>query len=167
MKKRIACAAMVAALMPTGAAFAGVNTITVGDPADTYNVLMLEVGGSDNVLSINQSAPIGASGPNSMTVTIDGDFNGGTAGSFGSVTLLSGLTPGVLSQAGQGNRMTLGVTGSHNLFAMVQSGSYNVIGASISGTGNQAAVTQAGIGNHLSFSQSGTGNIIQVSQTSW
>lgn len=153
-------------IMGGNAAAAGNNDITFADPASEYNTLALNVDGSHNVLTIAQSTPLAPTGGNLMDISLTGDFNGGT-GDFTGAALNSGLTPGLLSQEGDGNRMSLVVMGSHNLFAMVQNGSANVIDGHISGVGNQTAVVQNGVGNHFSFSQSGIGNIINVSQTSW
>ena len=165
---RLACAGALALFVTAGnaAAAAGNNDITFMDPASEYNTLALNVDGSHNVLTIAQAAPQAPSDGNLMDVSLTGNFNGGM-GDFTGAALISGLTPGLLSQDGVGNRMSLTVMGSHNLFAMVQNGSANVIDGHISGVGNQAAVVQNGAGNHFSFSQSGIGNIINISQTSW
>jgi hypothetical protein len=167
MFTRVASAAALAMLVTTGAAVAATtNDITISRSPLESNMLTKLIEGSGNVLSIDQTAPLGATSPNSMSVSIDGDLNGGSA-AFTGAALFSGLQPGSLMQEGEGNTMALSVIGSQNLFAMVQKGSFNAIDAHISGTGNQAAVIQAGMNNHLAFSQSGTGNIISVSQTSW
>jgi hypothetical protein len=164
---RLAGATALALLVTAGsAAAAGNNDISFSDPTSEYNTLALNVDGAHNVLTIAQAVPLAPSDGNIMDVSLTGDFNGG-AGAFTGAALTSGLTPGLLSQDGAGNRMALAVIGSHNLFAMVQHGSSNVIEGHISGVGNQAAVVQNGVGNHFSFSQSGIGNIINISQTSW
>jgi hypothetical protein len=152
--------------MAGNAAAASNNDITFKDPTSEYDTLALNADGSHNVLTIAQSAPLAPSRGNLMDVSLSGDFNGGT-GDFTGAALISGLTPGLLSQDGDGNRMSLVVMGSHNLFAMAQNGSANVIDGHISGVSNQTVVVQNGVGNHFSFSQSGIGNIISVSQTSW
>lgn len=164
---RIAGTAALTLFMAIGsAAAANNNDINFTDPTSEYNTLALDIEGSHNVLTIAQAVPLAPSDGNFMNVSLTGDFNGGT-GDFTGAALTSGLTPGLLSQDGDGNHMSLAVMGSHNLFAMVQHGTANVIDGLISGVGNQAAVVQNGVGNHFSFSQSGIGNIINVSQTSW
>lgn len=167
MFTRVASAAALAMLVTTGAAAAATtNQISISRSSLESNALTLALEGSGNVLAIDQVASLDAASPNSMSVSITGDLNGGGA-AFTGAALLSGLQPGSLTQDGQGNTMALSVIGSHNLFAMSQTGASNAIDAHISGAGNQAAVIQAGMNNHLAFSQSGIGNIISVSQTSW
>ncbi len=166
MIKLMAFTAAFAVMVAAGPA-AATNQITIDPTVAANNVLTLDVAGSQNALVISQTAPAGTASPNQMLVSISGDENGGSSDTFSGAALLSGLTPGHLSQSGEGNMMALSVTGSGNLFAMAQTGSFNSVAGTIQGQNNQAAVVQVGTGNHLSFSQVGNGNIINISQTSW
>ncbi|SKA26845.1 hypothetical protein [Consotaella salsifontis] len=165
MKRMRACLA-VAALLTAFPAAAENSLVILSDPGP-LNATELTVAGSGNSLMILQEAPLNAAAMNSIRVSLTGNGNGGPAGSsFTGAALRSGLTPGSLTQKGQGNLVSLGVIGSHNLFAMLQQGDGNTIAASISGTGNQAAVQQFGGRNYASFSQTGMGNNVSIIQRS-
>lgn len=154
-------------VLTAGQAAASTNTITIDPTVPADNVLELAVTGNDNALVISQSAPLGAEAANRMQISLSGDENGGAGGSFTGAALLSGLSPGHLSQSGEGNLIALSVTGTGNLFAVAQTGSFNSVTGTIFGRDNQTAVIQNGAGNRFSFAQSGVGNMINVSQTSW
>nr|WP_321456961.1 hypothetical protein [uncultured Cohaesibacter sp.] len=169
MKKQLN---ILAAILLAGAATevkAETNVIELLNDANLEgNVIELSITGDSNSLSISQDFAFGASGGNLMNITIDGNDNGGSAGSsFSGVALNSGLQPGNLIQEGFNNSMIVDVSGTSNLFAFLQNGSQNSLQASIEGTGNQAAVQQYGQNNHVSFSQMGSNNSISISQRSF
>jgi hypothetical protein len=166
MFKLSACAAAVV-MLTAGHAAASTNTITIDPAVPGSNILELQIAGNDNALVISQSAPLGAEAANRMQISLTGDENGGAGGSFTGAALLSGLSPGHLSQSGEGNLIALSVRGIGNLFAVSQTGSFNSVTGTILGRDNQTTVIQNGAGNQFSFAQSGNGNMINVSQTSW
>jgi hypothetical protein len=157
------CAAAVAPLQAAHAA----NEWVLMSNDNSLNSATVEVQGDSNTLHIVQDH-LGAGGANTLSVTIDGDFNGGPLNAeFSGAALLPGLAPGSLIQRGYGNSMSFEVSGSHNLFAAAQIGNNNAILASITGTANQASVMQNGNNNFVAFSQNGIGNTVSVTQTSW
>jgi hypothetical protein len=159
----LACASIVAPLQAAHAA----NDWILRSNDDLLNSVAVEIEGDFNRLQIVQDH-MGGGGANTLTVNIDGDFNGGPLGAkFTGAALLPGLTPGSLTQRGYGNTMSFDVSGSHNLFAAAQMGNSNTIMASITGTANQASVMQSGNNNFVAFSQNGIGNTVSVMQTSW
>lgn len=158
--------ALVAALLATAPAAANSSNILIlGQPNDA-NIFTADIVGNDNVLTILQEHEGG--GSNTIDISIEGDLNGGPAGSsFSGAAAFAGLTPGQISQRGHDNAMTIGVEGLGNLFAFSQDGSHNALTASIIGNYNQAAVSQIGMGNVVNFSQVGNGNMLSVVQRSW
>lgn len=158
-----ACAAAVA---PLQAAHAANDWILTSDD-NLLNSATAKIEGDFNRLQIEQDHFGGVEG-NMISVTIDGDFNGGPLDTkFTGAALLPGLAPGSLVQRGYGNSMSFDVSSSHNLFAAAQVGNNNTIMASITGTSNQASVMQTGNSNFVAFSQNGIGNTVSVMQTSW
>ena len=155
-------------LPPSALADPAGNVLTLRSLDEAANRAVVEIDGSFNTLSISQTALEGTSRPNTMTVSLSGDRNGGGAPQ----TLLSaspfeGLSWGSLVQSGEGNGMSVSVAGSDNLFAAVQSGDANSLTASMVGDRNQALVAQFGTSNVAAFSQVGHGNIVSITQRSW
>jgi hypothetical protein len=107
---------------------------------------------------------------NTVRLSIDGSFNGGT-GVFtpGRPAAAVGLLPGTVIQDGDFNLVRLTVGGRHgagdrNLFAFEQDGSGNTIEGRQSGNGNEAAIRQVSSGNGAFFFQVGGMNVIAVRQ---
>ena len=119
-------------------------------------------GQSLNLLTVPPSASSAASSQNVLTVTITGDRNGG-AGLF-SPRISNVLTPGLLSQDGIGNALSVNVIGDDNVFAAAQTGSDNRASIEIIGAANQALISQTGIGNVASITQTGIGNVVAIRQ---
>lgn len=119
-------------------------------------------GQSLNLLTVQSSANAATSSQNILTATITGDRNGG-AGLFSS-RISDVLTPGLLSQDGIGNALTVNVIGDDNVFAAAQTGSDNRALIAIIGAANQALISQTGIGNVASITQTGIGNVIAIRQ---
>jgi len=166
-----AVAAMVA-VGPAQASGGGLYLTADYSHADSSNAAAVSFDGNDNGLFVLQTfhSDGGQVGPNSLSVNIDGNFNGGPLNATFDVPLTSvGLAPGQLIQTGYDNTMAVTVSGggSHNLFAASQTGAHNMLTAMITGFGNQAAVSQAGSGNTLSFTQNGNGNRLTVIQRSY
>ena len=129
------------------------------------NTLALNDGGSGNVLEIMQPATMSG---NSVSITIEGENNGGLGGEWRTPELFSGfLEPGNIEQTGNGNVARLEVFGTSNLFSALQTGSQNSVSGFISGSNNATAVMQVGVGNVAQFRQVGTGNTLAISQSSW
>jgi hypothetical protein len=159
----LACAAALAPLQAAHAA----NDLALASNDNLLNSADIAILGNFNRLQIAQDHFGGGSG-NTLSVSIDGDFNGGPADeTFSGAALLPELAPGSLIQRGYGNSMSFDVSGSHNLFAAAQVGNNNTIMASIIGASNQASVMQSGNSNFVAFSQNGIGNTVSVMQTSW
>lgn len=136
--------------------------------ANGLNFLTLDVLGHDNTLEIVQTHIGPATAPNTMTISITGNANGGHGGGWHrDLFTASGLHPGRLEQSGWGNTMALAVVGDGNLFGLRQVGSGNTISGTVTGYGNAVAVAQLGTGNTASFSQTGHGNAIMISQRSY
>jgi len=159
-----AVAAVLAGL--TGQAALASNGLYITTNDKEHNLADLTATGNGNALSIVQSYD-GLGDANALTVSLDGDLNGGPLGAaFGGLPARLGLVPGSVQQTGHGNTIGLSVTGSSNLFAMSQIGVSNSVIGSIIGNNNQVAVIQRGMGNSLSFTQNGTGNMLSVVQQS-
>jgi len=159
-----AVAAVLAVL--AGQAALASNGLYITTDDKEHNLADLTATGDGNALSIVQSYD-GLGGANSLTVSLDGDLNGGPLGAaFGGLPARLGLVPGSVQQTGHGNTIGLAVTGSSNLFALSQIGVNNTVIGSIIGTNNQVAAVQRGTGNSLSFTQNGTGNMLSVVQQS-
>jgi hypothetical protein len=129
------------------------NTLSLATINDSDNVFGVNQVGVDNNASINS-----AGGQN-------GGYNSFTAGPAGTL----GLTPGLLSQEGTFNQVSLTINGAGNVFASLQNnsgptGTFNKITASQSGNGNQAAVMQMGNANTSSLTQTGGMNNASISQ---
>jgi hypothetical protein len=166
MKNYLAAAIMIASLVPATGAMAA-NELILLTHDELRNRAVISMDGNANRLEITQEHT-GGIGSNSITATINGDFNGGSPNAvFSGAALFTGLKPGTLTQSGHDNAMTIAVNGSSNLFAFAQNGSGNSLVASITGIGNQAAVVQTGVNNHAGFSQNGIGNIVSITQQSW
>lgn len=153
---------------------AGANQLSLDyhdyEPA-APNTAMLSITGDANVLSITQTAPASAdqaASGNSLSITIEGNRNGGfDDAAFAPPLADFSLQPGLFSQEGLGNGIDFTVTGSSNLFAFAQTGNGNIAMGKMTGSGNQAVVQQMGNNNIAAFSQSGNGNIVSISQTAW
>lgn len=143
------------------------NDLVLLSNDEFLNIVTSEIEGTGNRLVIDQHST-GQTPGNTITLDIDGDFNGGPLGShFTGAALAPGLAPGSLTQIGFGNTMSFEVRGSYNLFAALQDGNDNVITGSIVGSNNQASVSQVGNNNFVGFSQTGIGNTVSITQTSW
>lgn len=164
-------------LLPAGVVFtvlvsaagpaAAENELVTLLPANPLNVASVAMTGDGNRLVISQ-LHFGGDGANAISVSIEGNRNGGPEGAvFSGPAAATGLSPGSLMQSGFGNAIELAVAGDDNLFAVTQSGSGNVAIGAITGFANQAAIVQVGVGNVASFSQNGIGNIVSISQHSW
>lgn len=166
MKMYLVAAALMATLAPVTSAMAA-NELILLNHEEFRNRAAVSMEGDGNRLEILQQHG-GGTGTNSITATINGDFNGGPLDAvFTGPALSSGLRPGTLTQQGDDNAMAVIVNGNGNLFAFAQNGSGNSLSASITGSANQAAVIQTGTNNHAGFSQNGIGNIISIAQHSW
>lgn len=166
MKISLAAAALTATLVTATSAMAA-NELILLTHDEFRNHAVISMEGNGNRLEILQEHT-GSIGTNSITATINGDFNGGPLDAvFTGPALHSGLRPGTLTQQGHDNAMAVSVNGNGNLFAFAQNGSGNSLSASITGSANQAAVIQTGTNNHAGFSQNGIGNIISITQHSW
>ena len=119
-------------------------------------------GQSRNLLDLTPAAEGATAQSNFLTVTITGDRNGGV-GAF-SPQIAGILTPGLLSQDGVGNALSVTVIGDDNVFAAAQTGAGNQAAIAITGVSNQALVSQTGIGNIATITQVGAGNIIAIRQ---
>lgn len=155
----------------TSACFALSAGSAWASPADT-NAFQLLDAGQDNVLSIVSpalEAPAGATAEgNRITVSIEGDANGGWGEAWTTPLFGAGLpAPGLLEQTGWNNAIALEVSGTGNLFSIVQAGTANLATGQVSGIGNALAVVQQGQGNIAHFSQAGSGNALSIAQTSW
>lgn len=143
------------------------QTASANDMALLVDVTM---DGNDNLLAIVQnggSTGADPSKPNTITVNITGDRNGGYASEWFGGRSHTSFMPGDLMQSGLNNTIALTVAGDDNLFAVSQTGENNIVTGRVSGSYNQFAATQTGYGNSIGFSQTGQGNTIVVSQSSW
>lgn len=150
--------------------FTGDGNVVGVEQMGGANTATLSLTGSDNAFGIHQD------GTNTLDLTIEGDRNGGTAAFSGvaaalrTATTAYDLAPGVLSQTGAGNSISLtvrgeaGGVGTDNLFAIVQDGDGNSVDGLQAGTGNQVAILQTGSFNTVGFTQTGSFNILAVSQ---
>jgi hypothetical protein len=138
--------------------------------------------------SNNFAVTVQGYGPNTATVTIDGNnnnqpilasFSGDAleaAGADGTtindvagfnVPLIGGaslMQPGLMTQVGSNNTLTMDVTGNRNLFATLQNGDTNTLSHTISGNNNQAAIVQVGNNNSSTTVQMGNGNNVGIVQ---
>jgi len=154
-----ACVLAAMAVLPQAA--------LANEPALLADIKMI---GDDNFLTIVQEGgPNGAdpARPNTITVAIQGDRNGGHTSQWYTGRRFSSLTPGDLFQSGFNNAIAISVVGDDNLFAVAQTGENNRVQGSVTGSFNQFAATQTGNGNSVGFTQTGQGNTIVVSQNSW
>lgn len=164
--KNIVAALLLASLAGIGSAHASNELVLLGTE-NPFNATVVDITGDSNRVTILQEHR-GVGGANLLELSIKGDLNGGPLGeAFTAPVLTVGLEPGSLVQQGFGNRMSVEVSGTGNLFALAQIGSGNRLTASITGQRNQAAVLQVGNNNISSFSQNGTGNSVSIVQRSW
>ena len=143
-----------------------INDYILVNPNDLSNLATIEMSGDNNMLMIDQVAPLGQPG-NAINVSLTGNNNGGPAGSSFRTPDADGLMPGSLIQHGFGNAIDVAVSGSDNLFAIAQYGSSNTARAQITGIENQFVIHQTGTGNFANLVQNGTGNTAIVTQIAW
>jgi len=133
------------------------NTST-GVQGGDYNEMVLTQLGDDNGLEVNQ---LGST--NYASVLIDGNSNG-TPQLLTGKAALTGLISGVITQAGNGNEVSLSIDGDNNAFGFQQTGDDNDITGSQVGNGNQAGVSQTSSLNVASFVQNGSFNVVGITQ---
>jgi hypothetical protein len=127
------------------------------DATGGHNTANIDVIGSDNIARLDQQ------GSNEATIFYEGDKNNGTG--FSSARLAAaGLMPGDFHQIGQGNDISVNVTGDKNLTAVSQTGTFNLLTAVVSGTLNEAVILQDGAFNSASLRQRGQGNLAMIAQ---
>ena len=87
---------------------------------------------------------------------------------YDDISSASALQPGLMTQIGAGNQLTVTVTGNSNLFATLQNGGSNsithTVGNSDVSASNQAAIVQIGSSNTSSTTQNGSNNNVGVVQ---
>ncbi|MEP9374467.1 hypothetical protein [Mesorhizobium sp. KR1-2] len=138
------------------------NQLKLADIRDSDNVLGIKQTGDFNVASVDMSG--------NMNGGFSGFTSGGAAGVLAASPLANGrLTAGLLVQQGNGNDVSLTVSGgSNNVFASLQdngaTGTRNTITATQTGSSNQAAVIQLGNMNTSVVSQVGNQNNASISQ---
>lgn len=139
-----------------------IGTIVSGVHAETGNRLDLSMIGDGNVLDLSQTWR-GAGADNTLTLSIDGDRNGG-GGAFDPL-LGAQAAPGTIAQTGAGNALSLSVLGSDNLFSAVQDGTGNAATIAITGAFNQTVLSQTGTNNTAAIVQAGNANRAVIRQS--
>lgn len=130
------------------------NTLELSSIAGDDNIIGLRQLGTDNVASVDVSGD--------RNVGYDSFRASETAGALASA---QGLVPGLLTQDGIGNDLSLTVGGGNdNVFASLQRGNDNTVVATQTGASNQAAVAQIGNGNVANMSQLGSSNSMSINQ---
>ncbi|MFG6660970.1 hypothetical protein [Sulfitobacter sp. 915] len=141
----------------------GMAKPAAAEPDADNNFLQIIDIGELNQLTILQVKPNSSHRAN---VTVVGGFNGGESAEFRAhPAWFARSRPGLITQSGFRQEVTLEVFGKGNLFSITQTGALNVAQGFISGTGNQAAISQAGKSNHATFRQIGTNNHIAINQS--
>ncbi len=142
------------------------NDFVLVNPDDLSSLMTIEMTGDRNMLTIDRLAPSGQSA-GEISVSLQGEGNGGPQGARFRGFVGGGLMPGALIQHGLANDIEVAVRGTDNLFAIAQTGSANTARAQVAGTDNQFVIDQAGTGNFVSLVQNGTGNTAIVTQIAW
>ena len=120
-----------------------------------------------NLLEVNP-VDLSAEFANTLVLTIEGDENGGFGTDWPAYPIFAGApAPGIFSQTGEGNSLSMSIFGANNLASVVQVGFNNTVIGTASGINNAVAVMQSGAGHYAAFSQVGTGNALSISQSSW
>jgi len=138
---------------------------TVGNSANASSVAEISITGDSNFLNVDQNSTRQRGGAQTVLIDIEGDYNNNTGGGFTGDAASVGLTPGFVTQDGNGNLIDVDVFGDSNLFAFDQSGNPGgTIKGMIDGDSNQVAIRQTGTANVQNFQQVGSGNNLAVVQ---
>lgn len=119
------------------------------------NEAEFRVVGSSNFFELIQR------GSNTAVFEVTGNFNNNTPTTAfsGDADLDPALSPGLFSQIGMGNDISVTIIGNSNLIAATQTGDANFVTAAVTGDLNQAAFIQNGSLNQAWLNQNGNGNI--------
>lgn len=139
---------------------------TTGASDNASSVATVDIDGNSNHLNVQQNSQRSAGGPQTVDISITGDFNNNAGVFTGDALTAAGLlNPGDIVQERNGSDVTIDVIGSSNLFATYQSGNPgSSISGTINGNFNQAAVRQVGTANSTTFAQNGNYNVLGVKQ---
>ncbi|WDR01346.1 hypothetical protein PSQ19_10960 [Devosia algicola] len=142
----------------------GTNTIAsieqIQDNANSANFATITQTGLGNWLQQLSQRTISGEGPNRVTLTLTGDYNGingSTLAGAGPLAILAASVGAAASEiiqkgdlsGGAGNIVELAVTGDYNQFGVVQWGSDNSVSETITGSDNSFASFQLGQHNQI------------------